>query len=342
MKYLVLISLALHLSFNSWSQLTYVPDDAFEAYIETTFPSANNGSANDNYVLTAGIQNVYNVGIDGAYYQVNDYTGLQDFTIMVSINIINQNVPIIDLSSYPNVNPLLGHLGVFIEGNNLLQTVILPQNKIYLGIADNSSLENIIFQDNNILSWISTVSDNSILEYFDISNTAGVEMGALITIANHPMLKCINLKNGGFANWEQVGISLNGLINTDPISSILTCVEVDNPTYSQNSSSWNWDFNDIDPSTYSYSTNCSCSLDLLENKITSINTFPNPASDEVHITFPETSIGGDFMIIDEIGKVVQIGIVTDTNFTLETNNFENGVYYINVGSKNHGRFIILR
>ena len=37
------------------SELTYVPDDSFENYIETNFPEASNGIVNDNYVLTSGI-----------------------------------------------------------------------------------------------------------------------------------------------------------------------------------------------------------------------------------------------------------------------------------------------
>ena len=42
-----------------FGQQTYVPDDNFEAWIETTYPAADNGAANDNYVLTAGLNYKY-------------------------------------------------------------------------------------------------------------------------------------------------------------------------------------------------------------------------------------------------------------------------------------------
>ena len=53
MKKLLLILLCL--PFIGFGQQTYVPDDVFEEYIETNFPLADNGVANDDYVLTAGL-----------------------------------------------------------------------------------------------------------------------------------------------------------------------------------------------------------------------------------------------------------------------------------------------
>jgi len=51
MKKLLLILFCLPLI--TLAQQTYVPDNNFESWIETTYPAADNGAINDNYVLTA-------------------------------------------------------------------------------------------------------------------------------------------------------------------------------------------------------------------------------------------------------------------------------------------------
>ena len=54
MKKLLLTLLCLPMI--RFGQQTYVPDDNFEAFIENTFPLADNGLANDNYVLTCSLK----------------------------------------------------------------------------------------------------------------------------------------------------------------------------------------------------------------------------------------------------------------------------------------------
>ena len=72
-----------------FGQLTYVPDDVFEEYIETNLPLADNG-VNDNWVLTAGLDLVANYGaisIMGLTLNpttlsspiISDFTGIEDF-----------------------------------------------------------------------------------------------------------------------------------------------------------------------------------------------------------------------------------------------------------------------
>ena len=80
MKKLLLILLCLPMI--GFGQQTYVPDDAFEAYIETTFLNADNGVVNDNYVLTSGLDGNNNsalaiYGITLTSLPITDLTGIE-------------------------------------------------------------------------------------------------------------------------------------------------------------------------------------------------------------------------------------------------------------------------
>ena len=66
-------------------ELTYVPDDNFETYLETYFPACDNGIDNDDYVLKSGlIATEYTgsgtINISSSYMEgpVFDLTGIED------------------------------------------------------------------------------------------------------------------------------------------------------------------------------------------------------------------------------------------------------------------------
>lgn len=80
----------------SHAQLTYVPDDIFEMTLETYYPFTDNGVANDNYVLTSGIEQFTDFSFN-TFQQVDiqDLTGLEAFinikklSLMVNFKYIN-------------------------------------------------------------------------------------------------------------------------------------------------------------------------------------------------------------------------------------------------------------
>ena len=225
------------------AQITYVPDDNLEALIEATYPAANNGAANDDYVLTAGISTVGSLGIDGNSYLVSDYTGLEDFIQLTTLLITNQQTSQIDLSAINNVlSGVPDYLYVTISYNNLLTDLALPQGKIQPNIKYNPLLLNVTFQSNNILDNVTFQHNNSI-KNIDASLTSTVDPSSVLTITNNDQLECVNISNGGCTFWLLVSIANNPN---------LTCVEVDDPNYSN--TAWG------DPTIYgySYSTNCSC------------------------------------------------------------------------------------
>ena len=71
--YLLLFIICLPLF--TLAQLTYVPDDNFEDYLESH--SMGNGIANDDYVLTSNINTVTYLSLNNE--NISDLTGIEDF-----------------------------------------------------------------------------------------------------------------------------------------------------------------------------------------------------------------------------------------------------------------------
>ena len=152
MKKLLLLLIIPFLSFGQ--NLTYVPDNAFEEYIETNFPNADNGIDNDNFVFTSGL-NFQGAGIYLYPQYLNDpifdFTGIEDFRGDFELNIDQQLMTSLDLSAMsidaegdlPD-----GTLPGWISVKNcpLLESVTLPHDTLrWLEISGNTSLSNILF-----------------------------------------------------------------------------------------------------------------------------------------------------------------------------------------------------
>jgi hypothetical protein len=112
MRKLLLILFCL--PFIGFGQLTYVPDDNFENYLETN--GMGDGISLNDSVLTSNINTIsqlhpYNLNI-------LDLTGIEDFTALISLICINNQLTSLDLSNNLNLLVVSAH-------NNLLTTVDL-------------------------------------------------------------------------------------------------------------------------------------------------------------------------------------------------------------------------
>ena len=120
MKNILFSSLFALITTLGFSQQTYMPDDAFENYVE------GNSFNNDNYVSTSLIEFWGWVNIP---IQVQDLTGIEDFTNLFNINILNSNITTIDLSSCSNLHfstlDTVGGIFVAIQNCPFLTTVII-------------------------------------------------------------------------------------------------------------------------------------------------------------------------------------------------------------------------
>jgi hypothetical protein len=88
-------------------ELTQIPDDNFENYLETHDENGNivalgdansmgNGIANDNAVLTASIKNVQTLTIQGL--AIANLTGLEDFNALQTLNCSTNNLTTLDVT----------------------------------------------------------------------------------------------------------------------------------------------------------------------------------------------------------------------------------------------------
>ncbi|MEE2700503.1 MAG: hypothetical protein VYD71_03970 [Bacteroidota bacterium] len=259
MKKLLIILLCLPMI--GFGQQTYVPDDVFEDYIETTFPAADNGIANDDYVLTAGLvltSMPLGITLDPTTLSspiISDFTGIEDFVDLHLITISNLNNTTIDLSQ-ATLTALYNFCAAEINIGScpLLTDIILPPDTIQLVLNANTYLTNIVFQPltfigNDIgLFGLQIHGCNSLLT-IDISNIAGVFNDSYLDVSGNINLTQLNIKNGFCYNWGTVNISNNAN---------LFCVQVDDPNYSSISANWTWyEFNwGNQNNQYSYSTNC--------------------------------------------------------------------------------------
>ena len=241
-----------------FGQQTYVPDDVFEEYIETNFPLADNGVANDDYVLTGGLDaSDWGFGMMLSPTSlsspiISDFTGIEDFVELQAISITNLNMTTIDFSqaqfseSYFNVY----NGSITIESCPLLQELILPSDSINLYLNANTYLQSIIFQNQTYINnrgssqGVRIMGCSSLLS-IDMSNILGVFNGSQLNILSNPSLSQLNLKNGFCYNWGGVYIGSNPN---------LFCIQVDDPNYSTISANWGW--GELNPPQYNYSTNC--------------------------------------------------------------------------------------
>ncbi len=89
------------------AQQTYIPDDNFEAYLETN--DMGNGLHNDNYVATANISGVTRFNVE--QMNIFDLIGIEDVASLVNLTRrsdgltaldLSQNTSLVSLSCYSN------------------------------------------------------------------------------------------------------------------------------------------------------------------------------------------------------------------------------------------------
>ena len=133
---------------NVTPQLTYVPDDNFENYLEAN--GMGDGIALNDYVFTSAIDTVTN--LDVSNQNILDMTGIEDFTVLQDLNCGNNQLINLDVSQ-----------------NTYLVNLELTQNSITsLDLSTNTSIESVKCRDNNITNI--NISNNSQLVYLDCDN----------------------------------------------------------------------------------------------------------------------------------------------------------------------------
>jgi len=229
-------------------------------------------------------------------------------------------------------------------GNNQLSNVNILQNANIesLSITYNQ-LSNIDLTNNTVLNFLVCdynqinsldVTDNPLLWSLSCGNNQISELNLIENIAltdfscNNNLLTCLSLKNGNNSNFTYFSATNNPY---------LTCIEVDNPTWS----SINWTLIDVGAS---FSNNCNnvCSLvGFEENQLEqSINLYPNPVKEIVMFRF-ETIMKEVIVQINNIhGQTFlkQRFDYTD-NIDLDIEHFNSGFYFARIATGNRVKTI---
>ena len=195
---------------NGSNTQTYVPDDNFEAYLESN--GMGNGIANDDYVTTANIDTVPFLDVSGS--NINDLTGIQDFISVHHLWCDFNNLAALDVSSNTalvelycgynelsslNITGLTNLTNLRCENNQLTSldvSIAISLTDLKCGINQISILN---VSNNTALTKL--VCDSNQLTNLDVRNGNNTNM--VFYADNNPNLTCINVDDIAWstANW---------------------------------------------------------------------------------------------------------------------------------------------
>ena len=195
---------------NGSTTQTYVPDDNFEAYLESN--GMGNGIANDDYVTTANIDTVPFLDVSGS--NINDLTGIQDFISVHHLWCDFNNLAALDVSSNTalvelycgynelsslNITGLTSLTNLRCENNQLTSldvSIAISLTDLKCGINQISILN---VSNNTALTKL--VCDSNQLTNLDVRNGNNTNM--VFYADNNPNLTCINVDDLAWstANW---------------------------------------------------------------------------------------------------------------------------------------------
>ena len=243
---------------------TYILDPTFEDYLEThnaagaTVPlndpsSMGNGIDGDNYVLTANINTVTNLNV--ASMGISDFTGIEDFVGLTSLNITSNTNSSIDVSNLLLLETLSAHSSSSITAVNvtgLTNLTFLRVNNTSitnLDISTNVSLERLWAFNLPNISGMIDITNNPLIWQLVISGSGLTGALDASHLTNLTYLEC---RNNDFSDLSVNNGNNNNITFFNATGNPnLTCIHVDDETASYLSTSiWDKD------TTAAYSIHC--------------------------------------------------------------------------------------
>ena len=230
------------------NRLTYMPDNNFEDYIETTYGNSSD-ILDDNFVRTDIIENITTLNIPSK--NIENLRGIEDFTSLERLYCYFNELTTLDLSTntqleYLNCNSnQLTSLNI--SANSVLRYLYCVNNQLTeLDLSANTEL-GIFYGNFNQLTTID-LSSNTQLHTFALNFNQLIELDLSANTllqrisCQSNQLTTLNVKNGN---------NINVTNNTFRVSNNpnLTCIEVDDENYS----TANWTYIDANAN---FSENC--------------------------------------------------------------------------------------
>jgi len=176
-----------------FAQLTYVPDNQFEDYLENH--GWGNGVYLDDYVTTANIASVTYININ--YKDIFSLTGIEDFAALQGLSCDNNNLTQIDLSNNTNLTELR-------ISQNQLTSLDVSQNPLLTSLyVSNNQLTSLDVSQNPLLT--SLYVSNNQLTSADLRNGTNQNIVNMY-LNNNPDLVCIYVDDPAYseANWTHI------------------------------------------------------------------------------------------------------------------------------------------
>lgn len=252
---------------------------------------------------------------------ISNNTALEDlfcsFNNLTSLDVSN-NILLGDMRcGYNNITNL------DVSNNIELEVLDCDENNLNsLDLSNNIVLQNLYIRQNNLTSL--NISNCLMLRYLegefnnltilDLSNNTELEE----LYFNNNSLESLNIQNGNNINLD--GFSARNNPN-------LTCIQVDNVSYSNNHLSGGKDEAAI------FSINCS-TLNTESSVMERFNLYPNPAKNSFTIELNNASELVNVSIINKLGKIIFNSKAT----SLKTGTLEAGIYLVEV-TTNTGKSI---
>jgi len=340
------------------SALTYVPDDNFEYYLEThnlsgnivplgSMSSLGDGLLNNDYVYSGRIASLTSLDLSnqGSGLSINDLTGISDFISLQDLNISQNNIDNLNVSSNLQLDRLYcannGINSIDLSQNSALNYLSITGNPLFsLNLTNNINLDTIVcdntgitsldLSSNNQLSFLNCMSSS--LYSLDLRNGNNLNISYFNTTAC-PNLSCINVDDPNWSslNWPNIDaqtifsnncaipqVDFDANTTNSCIGSNITFTDASGG----NPISWSWDFGDGNTSTlqnptHSYSNSGTYDVSLIVTNNDGANILLKTAY--INVIFEHFNYGGTTEFCLESSNAVT-NIIGNTGGLFTSNN----------------------
>ncbi len=337
--------------------VTYIPDDAFENYVETNFF----GGTMDNYVLTQDIVDAEINELDMPSLGVADMTGIEAFIDLIALNISDNDITTLDVNrnamlevlecesnsiSDLTLNTALTNLQC---EDNLLESLDISQNPnlnfldcnsnslSVLDISGNDNLVNVNCSSNVLTGLTMAGSTNTNLVTLNASDNRLTEA----RVHHYTSLETLLLNDNFLANapGNNGGIYLTPLVSLTTLdvtnNASLTCIMVADAAAASTNQVGSIYENWLKDAGASYSETCAgiLSTEEFEALNNAIKVYPNPAHVEVFVSLPNDVTATQVSVYDiQARKVLE---TKNTQQGINVSSLSNGVYFLAIETDNY-------
>lgn len=313
------------------AQIVNIPDQNFKEALlnQDAFgqPPIDINGDGEIQVSEAEALNGLIVGDPWISYNIQDMTGIEAFVNIHYLSCINNQLTTLDLSQnmvLEEIDCRDNQLTILLLGANPNLTKLQCQNNSLsnLDVGQNMGLEKLKLTNNNLTSLQVSqnlkilASGNNQLTYLDLS-----EDDSLVSFsAKNNQLTSLDIRNNNNENIDFFSTENNP---------DLTCIFVDDKTYSQTNPDWH-----KDSSAHFVETQQECNALGVESfNLEKIKIYPNPVKNNLQFSLPYDFQKLNGNILDLSGKIIMDFKLENPKTTLQLSQLPPGMYFLVLRNK---------